>query len=364
MGAQRRAPGGGKRGWGDRAPVPISARKCRKRHKAFEGKVSCSREEGWRGNLRSVVQWSPQRALGAGEMDARCLPPCVAGMQLGARGGLRPPPSFLAWLPAPPGGGRACPPARPARSFSPPLGGDGGAPGPGQGNAARCGCRGALRSGSSWGSAGLRWGSGRGAEGTAPSCGAWWGPAGVLRARFGLRGRRALALVPPRSALRAQLQAGVWRCRPKRGGCGGRAGEVGVADRGAARRGRGGEARSGRRRDGAAARAAAWLSCSLARSRGPRPARRSPDTGKRRAQPHSPPEGGAALGPKEPRFRAPSQPRKELGLPPPRRWGRPPGTAPAAPGHPPRLHFSRRESHLMGRCSGRRLGQPPQVKLR
>lgn len=190
--------------------------------------------------MRSVVQWSPQRALGAGEMDARCLPPCVAGLQLGAQGELRPPPSFLAWLPAPPGGGRACPPARPARSFSPPLGGDGGAPGQGHGNAAaRCGCRGALRSGSSWGSAGLRSDSGGGAEGTAPSCGALWGPAGVLRAGFGLRGRRALAPVPLRSALRAPLQAGAWRCRPKRGlrssGPGGGGGRSG---RGAARPGR------------------------------------------------------------------------------------------------------------------------------
>nr|KAF6324889.1 hypothetical protein mMyoMyo1_008340 [Myotis myotis] len=167
-------------------------------------------------------------------MDARCLPPCVAGLQLGAQGGLRPPPSFLARLPAPPGGGRACPPARPARSFSPPLGGDGGAPGQGHGNAARCGCRGALRSGSSWGSAGLRSDSGCGAEGTAPSCGALRGPAGVLPAGFGLRGPRALAPVPPRSALRAPRPAPGRRLAmpaeerglrwSRRGGGGGRSG--------------------------------------------------------------------------------------------------------------------------------------------
>lgn len=96
-------------------------------------------EERGPGNSRSAVRWSPQRALGAGEMDDRCLPPCVARLQLGAQGGLRPPPSLLAWLPAPPGGGRACLPARPPRSFSPPLGGDGGPPG--QGHPGRCSVR-------------------------------------------------------------------------------------------------------------------------------------------------------------------------------------------------------------------------------
>lgn len=168
----------------------------------------------------------------------------------------------------------------------------------GHGNAARCGCRGALRSGSSWGSAGLSLDSGCGAEGTAPSCGALWGPAGVLRAGFGLRagGHWLRCLCARRSAP---------RFRQALGDAGRREGAavVGPGRQGwqvGARRGQGGEAPSGRRRDAAAARAAAWLSCSLARSRGPRPARRSPDTGKRRAQPHSPPEGGAALGPKEP----------------------------------------------------------------
>ena len=51
------------------------------------------KEEREPGNSRSAVRWSSQRALGAGEMDARCLPPCVARLQLGAQGGLRPPPS-------------------------------------------------------------------------------------------------------------------------------------------------------------------------------------------------------------------------------------------------------------------------------
>lgn len=67
---------------------------------------------------------------------------------------------------------------------------------------------------------------------------------------------------------------------------------------------------------------------------------------------------------KSPDSAPPPSPRKELGLPQPRRWGRPPGAAPAAPGHPPTLHFSGRESPWMGEGSGRRLGQPPLVRLR
>lgn len=46
-------------------------------------------------------------------------------------------------------------------------------------------------------------------------CGAVRGPAGVLRAGFGLRGRWALASVPLRPALRAPLRAGGWRCQPR-----------------------------------------------------------------------------------------------------------------------------------------------------
>lgn len=119
-------------------------------------------------------------------------------------------------------------------------------------------------------------------------------------------------------------------------------------------RGQGGEARSGHcrhRRRRAAAASGLLLRCllarSLARSRGPRPARGSPDTGTRRAQPHSPPEGGAALGPKKPWFCAPL-----LG---PRRT-RPPSTpalgAPALPclslsGDPPTLRP--RGAPLVGR---------------
>lgn len=91
------------------------------------------------------------------------------------------------------------------------------------------------------------------------------------------------------------------------------AAEVGPGRRGwqvRARRSEAGEAREARRGAATAATAAAAApllppgccsaACSLARSRGPRPARGSPDTGTRRAQPHSPPAGGAALGPKKP----------------------------------------------------------------
>lgn len=70
------------------------------------------------------------------------------------------------------------------------------------------------------------------------------------------------------------------------------------------------------------------------RPRGPRPARRSPDTGTRRAQPHSPPEGGAALGPKKPCFRAPLAARRRTRPPSTPALGAPASPAPAAPGGP------------------------------
>lgn len=98
-------------------------------------------EERGPGNSRSAVRWSPQRALGAGEMDDRCLLPCVAGRRAGS-GPL--PLSLPGCLLPPAAGAPACPPALLAPSprlleeMAGPLG-------RGTWGAARCGDRGALR---------------------------------------------------------------------------------------------------------------------------------------------------------------------------------------------------------------------------
>lgn len=168
-----------------------------------------------------------------------------------------------------------------------------------------------MRSGWVGGSAGLRWDSGvrGGAEGTAPGrlpsragpsegSPGWVCLAGPAGTGFGVSASRTpLLALGGRVALAAEARG---------------AAEVGPGRRGwqvRARRSEAGEAREARRGAATAATAAAALllppgccsaACSLAGSRGPRPARGSPDTGTRCAQPHSPPEGGAALGPKKP----------------------------------------------------------------
>lgn len=247
---------------------------------AFGRKVSCRRgrtdrpapvrgREGEGLGETRAVRCGGRRG-GAEEMDGCCLPPCAAGLQLGARGGLRPPPSLPAWLPAPPGGGRACPPAllAPSRRLSEEMAGPwAGAPGALAGAVAAERCARGARSARAGAGAPLGCSP---TQARAPAtvlkgqlpdcCGAARSWAGVLRAGFRLRGYRALAPVPLRPGLRAPLRAGGRRCRPRRGGCGCRAREAGVAGPGASRRGRRGEAQSGRRRrDAAAARAAARL---------------------------------------------------------------------------------------------------------
>lgn len=137
-------------------------------------------------------------------------------------------------------------------------------------------------------------------------CGAARGRARVLPTGLRLRGRRALTPVPLRPALCALLRGRRLALLTEARGLrrSGRGGEGGGSGRGEARLVRPGRRGAERRRPPPATLLLPGLllglAGSLARSRGPRPARRSPDTGTRRAQPHSPPEGGAALGPKKP----------------------------------------------------------------
>ncbi|CAO2632601.1 hypothetical protein LEMLEM_LOCUS21856 [Lemmus lemmus] len=142
-------------------------------------------------------------------------------------------------------------------------------------------------------------------------CGTAQGRGKVLPAGSAWWGGRTLAPVSLLPALRSLIREGGWRWQPRRGALprSGPGGGGGRSGRGAVKL-----ARPGRR---GAERplplppppllppGCCSAACSLARSRGPRPARGSPDTGTRRAQPHSPPEGGAALGPKKPWFCAP-----------------------------------------------------------
>lgn len=156
-------------------------------------------------------------------------------------------PSLLAWLPAPPGGGRACPPALFAPS--PRLSEMAGPLGRGTRNAAPCGCRGALRSvrwGSNWSSAGKRSESGGGAERTAP--GLLWGcegpgrgspswirSAGPVGTGFGASAPRAPC---PASSRRLALPAevrGLLQSGPRGGRSGSRRGAARPGNRGAER---------------------------------------------------------------------------------------------------------------------------------
>lgn len=193
-------------------------------------------EEKESGNSRSAVRWSPQRALGVGEMDARCLPPCVDRLRRADSGPL----PLLAWLPAP-RRRRARPPARPPRSFSPPLGGDGGPPGQGhQGCCSvlllRSAALGALRLDLGL-SAGLRSDSTPAAvlKGQLRDCcGAPRSRERVLRAGLRLRGRRALTPVPLRPACGRLLAVPAEARGPRRSDRGGGGGGSG---RGEARQG-------------------------------------------------------------------------------------------------------------------------------
>ena len=280
-GAQRRGPGGGKRGWGGRAPVPISAGKWRNRHKAFGGKVSClqgrSKTSPWKGQGRGgegvwkfalcceVVAAARSRRGG----DGCPLPSSLRGPA--AQGGLRPPPSPCLAACSPPAAGA---PARPPRSFSPPLGGDGGPPGQGhQGCCSvlllRSAALGALRLDLGL-SAGLR-------SDSAPAavlkgqlrdcCGAPRGRERVLRAGLRLRGRRALTPVPLRPAWGRLLAVPAEARGPRRSDRGGGGGGSGRGEARLVRPGRrGAERPPPRRRCCRGCCSASWLACSLARS--------------------------------------------------------------------------------------------------
>lgn len=251
-GAQRRAPGGEKRGWGSRAPVPISAGKWRNRHKAFVGKVSCSQ-----GRTCRPVPRRGRGEEGAGEFALSCVVVATACFGRGEDGSLLPsslrgraaapgsgwaPAPFLfpcstACSPPPAAGAPARPPsslllpASPRRWRAPWAG----APGTllGQAAAERCALCAPAGAGTPLGSAPT---PAAVLKGQLPGCcGAARGPAGVHPAGFGLWGQWALAPAPLSPALRAPLRPGGWRCRRRRRGYDGRAREAGVAGPGAVR---------------------------------------------------------------------------------------------------------------------------------
>ena len=213
--------------------------------------------------------------------DGRPLPSSLRGPAAArARGGLRPPPSpcLAACSPR----RRARLPARPPRSFSPPLGGDGGPPG--QGHPGCCSLLlprsaelGALRLELGL-SAGLRSdsgsGSGGGAEGTAPgrlrSCaGPGKGSPGSVRSA-GPAGTGSGASAPralrPASGRRLALLAEARGLR--RSGRGGGGGGSGRGEARLERPGRRGAERPPppRRCCHRGCCSASWLACSLARS--------------------------------------------------------------------------------------------------